>query len=192
MSNELSIIDDRGRVFFGVLNCPLGRDVDVFFKDFSFFHEAFSLLGCSYAFILHDEDNNDDGSLKTKHIHFVLEFPNRRRCSSCLKEVIQVLNVPDVCVSLRVSKSLSGCLNYMLHQGFEEKFQYSLESIESSNLTWVYENINMSDVAFTKYFLEVVTWSNGDYLSLVSQLGLKYAKKYKDIIYMVYRKKGWL
>ena len=41
----------------------------------------------NYAYILHDKDKNDDGSLKKEHYHFLLFFPNARWGSAILKDI---------------------------------------------------------------------------------------------------------
>lgn len=198
--------DDRSKIFFGVLNCPLHKDFYSWFIDLNF--DNFNIFARYYAFIVHDRDIKENASkstnnkdlisyqdfvqLKNKHIHFLIELPKRRRCNSVLKDVSNYLNIPLNCVSLRVCSSLSASLNYMLHYNQPLKYQYRFEEIKTNSYTWLFEKFNVNDNGFNEYIISCITESKGNYTYLLRTLGLEYCKKYKDIIYMLYKKNNWI
>lgn len=206
IENNQSFLDDRSKIFFGVLNCPLNENFTQWFINLNF--DNFNIFARYYAYIIHDKDikenqhlfNNDKSlisyqdfiQLKTKHIHYIIELPKRRRLNAVLKDVSNYLNVPLNCVSLRVCNSLSASLNYMLHYNQPLKFQYNFEDIKTNSYTWLFEKFNVNDNGFNEYLIGTIIESQGNYINLVRFLGVQYCKKYKDIIYMIYKKMGWL
>lgn len=63
-----------------------------------------------YAYILHDKDINEDGTLKKPHYHVVLYFDNARTISSVAKEFFISENYIDVSY-----KSYKYALLYLVH-----------------------------------------------------------------------------
>ncbi len=83
--------------------------------------------GYNFAAILHDEDLYEDGEnageKKKPHWHVVIKFPNAVWNESLAKELGITANY------LEKAKSLDGALLYLVHYGFEEKYQYDLEQV---------------------------------------------------------------
>ena len=115
-----------------------------------------------YAYILHDKDTNDDGSLKKSHIHLLLFFPNARWGSSILKEIdIDNSNL----IEFRENKS--SAIQYLVHSNNHNKFQYSFTDIHSSVDLSIYFNKfidkESSDIAiiidFVEHYVGVIYFS---------------------------------
>jgi hypothetical protein len=82
----------------------------------------------NYAYILHDKDIKEDGSLKEPHIHVVLSYHNARTRSAVLadfKDFSQNTLVEE-CIELE------GCLDYLTHKRNPDKFQYPVDCVKTN------------------------------------------------------------
>ncbi len=83
--------------------------------------------GYNFAAILHDQDTYEDGDhigeLKKLHWHVVIKFPNAVWNEALAKELGITSNY------LEKAKSLDGALLYLVHYGFDEKYQYDIEQV---------------------------------------------------------------
>ena len=96
------------------------------------FNEVLSIVSSceSYAYIKHDNDTNDDGSLKKTHYHIILHFSNCRT----LKTISNFLGVPSNYIDS--ISSLKGAIRYLVHRDHDTKYQYSIDNIfYSENFT---------------------------------------------------------
>lgn len=91
----------------------------------------------NYAYIIHDKDTNDDGSLKKEHIHLLLFFNNARWGSSILKEI--KIDNPNL---IEFKENKASAIQYLIHSNNTDKFQYNMADIES--------DIDI-DIYFNKY-----------------------------------------
>lgn len=72
-----------------------------------------------YVGICHDRDVDDDGNLKKAHFHVILKFPQARYRNAIVKELGIAPNYMEKMASWNKSA------RYLLHFGWDEKFQYS-------------------------------------------------------------------
>lgn len=83
--------------------------------------------GYNYAAILHDEDLIEEGEAqgqkKKPHWHIVLRFKNAVWDTSIAKELGIQPNYLQAC------KNVDGALMYLVHYGYEDKYQYDLEQV---------------------------------------------------------------
>lgn len=83
--------------------------------------------GYNFAAILHDEDVYEDGEhqgeKKKPHWHIVIKFTNAVWNEALAKELGITSNY------LEKAKSLDGALLYLVHYGYEEKYQYDLDKV---------------------------------------------------------------
>lgn len=89
----------------------------------------------NYAYIIHDKDKNDDGTLKKEHIHLLLFFKNARWGSSILKEII--IDNPNL-IEFRENKV--NAVQYLVHSNNLDKFQYEITDIVSDIDVSIYFN----------------------------------------------------
>ncbi len=89
----------------------------------------------NYAYIVHDKDTNDDGSLKKEHIHLLIFFKNARWGTSILKEI----NIDNTnLIEFRENKS--NAIQYLIHSNNLNKYQYNMEDIQSDIDISIYFN----------------------------------------------------
>ena len=82
--------------------------------------------GYNFAAILHDQDVNEDGELKKPHWHIVVKFPNAVWNEALAKELGITSNY------LEKARSLDSALLYLVHFGYEDKYQYDLQEVFGS------------------------------------------------------------
>lgn len=123
-----------------------------------------------WAYVLHNRDKNEDGTLKKPHYHWVGRCPTARQ----LEAVANKLGVPDRDIEpVRVFKSL---VRYLIHLDDTDKVQYSRDEVLSnmdlskffgqtsdemarSIFTEIVRNKNTSVVALCHWALENGQWS---------------------------------
>lgn len=75
------------------------------------------LKSCKYyAYIFHDSDLDDNGQLKSRHIHFVAQGRHS------LKKWSKLLGIPDFMIEL--PNNFRSCNRYLIHIDDPKKFQY--------------------------------------------------------------------
>ena len=79
--------------------------------------------GYNFAAILHDQDVNEEGELKKPHWHIVVKFPNAVWNEALAKELGITANY------LEKARSLDSALLYLVHYGYEEKYQYDIQEV---------------------------------------------------------------
>lgn len=88
-----------------------------------------------WAYILHDKDTNEDGTLKEPHWHIVLEFENR----VLLKSVAKWFGIEENFVEVPTGRNaFMSCAKYLVHWKTEEKYQYEWEEVK--------DNFNLKEV----------------------------------------------
>lgn len=84
---------------------------------------------------MHDKDLKDDGTLKKEHIHYVLKVPIKRSVGSIAKE-LQI----DPCY-VNTVQSEQKCLLYLIHRGWDDKYQYEPEAVQGKG--YLYERFKI-------------------------------------------------
>lgn len=99
--------------------------------------------GYNFAAILHNEDVYEDGENKGEkkkpHWHIVLKFPNAVWNEPLAKELGITSNYLEKC------KSLDAALLYLVHYGYDDKFQYDLNEVFGTLQTRLASLLNDSD-----------------------------------------------
>ena len=80
-----------------------------------------------YAYIVHDADTKEDGTLKEPHWHIYL----RLKDSTDSKYIAQAFGVPEQYVN-RVKGKWADALMYCTHENAPEKYQYSEDDVISN------------------------------------------------------------
>lgn len=88
-----------------------------------------------WAWILHDKDQQPDGTPKKNHIHFYVDFENPRFLSGLAKD----LGISENFIEKVHSKK--AILNYFTHSNQPEKYQYDKSEIHT-NFTIADETID--------------------------------------------------
>lgn len=89
----------------------------------------------SHAYIIHDKDTFDDGTLKKEHIHLLIFFKNARWGTSILKEIkIDNSNL------IEFKENKSDAISYLIHSNNRDKYQYDYNNIISDIDISIYFN----------------------------------------------------
>lgn len=80
-----------------------------------------------YAYILHDKDLNEDGTIKKPHYHFLVFFKNARWGNAILKNIN--IDNPNL-IEFKTDKVQA--IRYLIHADNKHKFQYDIKDISSS------------------------------------------------------------
>lgn len=86
-----------------------------------------------FAFIVHDKDINSDGEVIASHIHLLLRLTNACTKSAVLKYFRDNITKQNTFVETIKSDNI---FNYLTHDGFEDKFQYSDKDIISDDISF--------------------------------------------------------
>lgn len=102
-----------------------------------------SILKSNYdfwAYIYHDADKNNDGSLVSKHLHILAYDAAGTTLKSHCERFSSVIPPNFICKV----KSPRAMARYLIHKDNKEKYQYDLDSVETSDkdkyLLWVNGN----------------------------------------------------
>lgn len=83
-----------------------------------------------YAYIYHDHDIHDDGTPVEKHIHILCVEKGGTTLKAHCARFSSVIPANMVC-KVKNPRSLA---KYLIHQGYEDKYQYSKENVITNNV----------------------------------------------------------
>lgn len=119
----------------------------VIYEDDKRFQEQFVALKMNYdcIYIRHDKDLFDEdlydekmnllhsaGEQKKPHYHFVIKCKNAKTISSIAK----ICNIDEHMIE-PIKRSFNGALKYLIHYGCDNKYQYSVDEVESLNINLI-------------------------------------------------------
>lgn len=126
MADEVKTkLDSMTKTCRCVINFPLKRKIEDICDDLSAYQYV-------YALIVHDKDVDNQGVLKTKHIHLVFECPKRHRVSFYIARLSEYFGCERNQVSVQVSNSFDGDIQYLIHKNNAHKYQYPVNAIKSN------------------------------------------------------------
>ena len=116
----------------------------------------------SYAYITHDRDILDDGSLKKEHTHVVIKFNNYRWRNAIAEELKIAPNY------LEKTRNLENSLKYLIHFNDENKAQYDISEVQGDLKTKLSQYLNNTDKSESEKVLDLLDYLNinPDYISL--------------------------
>ena len=169
-----------------------GNDLG-FGYDMSKIYDELCKDGYLFAYIFHDKDTDNDGVIKRKHLHLVLECPTRRRVSYYIKHLAMMFGVDRSQVQVEVSNNFDWDIQYLIHKNNPEKYQYdgtdiitnmSRSELDERMLTVVHKEVT------AKFIFDTVK-SCKTKSQVIFRLGLGNANIYKSVIDTFVRD-GWL
>ncbi len=183
--NNTKVNNSMNKYFSIVLNIPFG---DNRFKDInSFFEYCVSEVAYHNDFfywaIYHDKDLEDNGSLKTPHVHLVLKSPVRKRKSTIINYLSQILKIPEEVISVRFSPDLLHSISYLTHLNELDKFQYDKLDIKTNDFTTLdnaYSDIRKG--VSIDYLVDLCQTFDYNAIQVFLTLGLDYSNKYRNLI----------
>lgn len=81
-----------------------------------------------YAYIIHDKDVDEKGSLKAEHIHIMIKFAYSYNVLTLAKQ----LNLASQYVQHIVSRNYEDALLYLTHANAQDKHQYSADAVKAN------------------------------------------------------------
>lgn len=117
-----------------------------------------------YAFIKHDKDLLDDGTLKKEHYHIVITFSNYRWRNAIATELGITINY------LEKIRNLENALKYLIHYNNSNKYQYDIEDVQGTLKQKLINIINTQDKTESEKVLELLDYieTQKTYLKLSS------------------------
>lgn len=116
----------------------------------------------SCAYITHDMDLLEDGTLKKVHTHIVIKFNNYRWRNAIAEELGITPNYLEKC------RNLENALKYLIHFNNEEKYQYDIENVHGTLKNKLNMYLNNTDKTESEKVLELIDFINTtpDFLTL--------------------------
>lgn len=167
-----------------VLNLP----IDSTYSDIhSYFEYCLNCIATHNDFyywgIVHDNDVNENGELKTPHIHLVLKSPVRKRKQTIINYLSNILDVNANTISVDFSHDLLNSITYLTHLNNSDKYQYDRLDIKTND--WTTLDNAYSDIRkglTIEYLVDLCQSSDYNAIQVFLSLGLDYSSKYRNLI----------
>lgn len=151
-------------------------------------YESLSLNQFQFAFRLHDCDLNDNGELKTPHIHIYIRAMKRHQIKYYIYLLADTLHVDENLISVKLADSDAGCIQYLIHKRNPEKFQYSVEGIKHNFNQDVFESLLNAEIVTQITAKELIDLCrNNNKLELIELLGPIKFNQYSKVINEIYK-----
>lgn len=144
-----------------------------------------------YAMILHDRDVDENGELKRKHFHIVIQTRTPYAKSTILTDIVKEVIVARECVSVRAYDNIKLAVQYLIHKNDVDKEQYDIMGIISSDETatidYIEKDIDTSDLEIGD--LISICGECDSLTQVYTKVGIVNARKYRWIIQDIMTKK---
>lgn len=131
-----------------------------------------------YAFALHDEPN------ERKHYHIFIQTTQPYAKNTILNDLARELVFDKNCVSVRVAKSASACVRYLIHKDnpekhpYDRKIIYSNDDLQVDNI--IAHSVSELDIDIPSF---IQLCQEADTIAEVySIIGLKNSRVYRNVI----------
>lgn len=130
---------------------------------------------------LHDQDKNEDGTIKKPHYHVLVHFQGGKSESFC-QGIIDDVNGSQGNSQGLVSRSLDASVRYLAHVGFRNKFQYDYNRI-----------ITFGGFDVNRYFVSSDSAESSTLKSVLLFIRDNHIFNFSDLIdYMIKYNENWL
>lgn len=144
------------------------------------------------ATIIHDKDTNEQGELKTIHLHAYIETPQKRTKKQLLCTFVDLLSINENQVS--VSGDNNGYLlcQYLTHKNDSNKTRYQYQEVRTNNneLLKIKYNQKYIDPATQKLYLLADIKACRTIGELAERQGLETANKYRGLFNQIKQEQG--
>ena len=136
---------------------------------------CFTSLGYKVYYIMHDKDVNEQGEIKRKHFHLVVNTGKRRISKlTLITEIVLATDgkikdnqiTLDYCVNYRLS------FDYLVHKNDLDKYQYSIDKIKTNDLEgfdYIKNYVLSSCGVSTNSLIQLVKDTNGNKIEILNQ-----------------------
>lgn len=141
-----------------------------------------------YAFILHDKDTLDDGTLKTPHLHLVaLLNSNRWRLSTTLNNISAATGLNELAISIDKTSDFNGSIQYLIHRNNKDKYQYNVIDIQTNLPSGELDVYLTSETGGVSIELLVsIVKKHRSIIDIIREIGLQNYRLYRNVIWDVY------
>lgn len=166
-----------GRAFSLVINAPEGCEPLEFFAEFSReLAQSAPSKGFLFWAIVHQDDMNDDLTLKRPHMHLVLKKGTPTKGSVIINYVNALVGCEKGVVprwlSLDIVRNLRGALRYLVHLDNPEKTVYFADSVLTNDMEGFLTACAGELELTTGYLLSVINQCNGSRVLIAQTIGL--------------------
>lgn len=105
-----------------------------------------------YAYIKHDKDVLEDGSIKKEHYHVVVSFSNYRWRNAISNELGITINY------IEKVRNIENALKYLIHYNNSNKYQYDIEEVKGTLKHKLDTLINNEDKTESEKVLELLDY----------------------------------
>lgn len=133
-----------------------------------------------YAYILHDKDTKEDGTLKTPHVHVLCHFNERPRFSS-VKNTLANNDTKDTTVLGQTVMSKHLAFQYLTHSNDKSKYQYPLDEVVCNDYSFFQSSTQVELEAKNDEFLDnLLTLKPLEMARIYGRDYMKNFKQYND------------
>lgn len=136
----VSLGDEKDPVQQSLLTCELGS------KEQEELGSKLATKYGKYAYILHDRDVKEDGSLKTPHLHIVVTSDKASSASTWIQSLSETIGVKKEAISIEAVRSNIGAIRYLCHKDQPNKTQYEETAICTNVKEYVKQALNSHEV----------------------------------------------
>lgn len=142
----------------------------------------------NYAFIMHDKDINDDGTVKFLHIHMALTMvkvnKDYKKLNTILNELAKECEIDGQSIQIDEMTSENGSIQYLIHKRDPQKAQYEEADVCTNYTAEELHTIMEADIdtICVSYLLQVVDECRCNRIEIMQKIGLRYYKEYRNVI----------
>lgn len=172
--NGIITLKDKDAEFIGLVKKYLGIILD----------DSASL----YGFILHDKDVDDDGKIKTPHIHFVANLKKRVRVATMINRIAKACDLDTLAITIDKYQSFEGSFQYLIHQNNPNKHHYPIEDVVT-NVPEDDIDLILDSTTSVLDFDSLVGACKiaNDVLDVIEDIGLSAYKSYRMVVLDVFQ-----
>lgn len=159
------------------------KDWELYWLPLDELKQWFDAFADQYAFIPHFADYDENGELKTLHVHFVADLKKSTRLRTTLNSIADVCGVCTLAVSIEQYTDFDGCVQYLVHRNDEDKTQYCAYLI-TSNMAWkdLLATINADAFVLDASKLIAIVRESPCKSAILQSIGLFYFHRYRGVI----------
>lgn len=141
-----------------------------------------------YGFILHDKDMDEDGRIKTPHIHFVADMKKRIRVSTLINKIAKACDLDTLAITIDRYTSFEGSFQYLIHQNSPDKFHYDIEKVTTNVPEDDIDLILDATTSVLDYEeLKSACRDANDIMDVIDRIGLSAYKSYRQVVIDVFQ-----
>lgn len=188
-TNNLKTLTRQTSSVFCCINYPIYKGLfNLKAYNLSDLYETLSLNMFLFAFRVHDRDVNDDGELKTPHIHVFIKAQKRHQLKYYIYLLADALHCDENLISIKVADSDAGCIQYLVHKNNKEKYQYSIDGVYHNYNQEIFDSLMNCEIVSTITAKELIELcKEHSKLEIIQILGpIKY-NQYSKVINEIYK-----